>query len=518
MASINFPSSPYTGQPYSFNGNTWIFNGYAWVLNNQSATGSQGPQGTGLTGPQGDLGPQGPAGTGGGGTGSGTQGPTGPQGFQGDQGPQGATGSIGPQGATGSIGPQGATGSQGLIGATGSQGDQGHQGATGSQGSIGQQGATGSQGITGAGFQGSQGSIGPQGNQGITGPQGNQGNQGSTGSQGNQGNQGSFGPTGSGGALGYYGSFFDTTTQTNPTASTANIVKINSTAEANGVTNDSGSQIVFLNGGVYNIQFSAQFDRTNSGTDVIDIWLRKNGTDVVWSNTEVVMAGSSAASAIVPSWNFMITLAANDYIQLMWSAPDTHIRLLSAGTQSGPIRPAIPSVIFTAQQVMYTQVGPQGNQGNQGNQGGIGPQGVQGVQGVQGFTGAQGAQGNQGNVGATVGTIGITLTGNGSNIITGSKGYINVPYSCTIVGWTLLSSTVSSISIDIKKSDYNTFPTTTSIVGSATPSITSSQKNTATSVGLTGWTTTITSGDVLEYVVLTNTSTTYCNLNLTVFK
>jgi hypothetical protein len=52
MPNINFPSSPITGQPYTFNGSTWIYNGKAWVLN-----GTSGPQGE--QGPQGDQGPQG---------------------------------------------------------------------------------------------------------------------------------------------------------------------------------------------------------------------------------------------------------------------------------------------------------------------------------------------------------------------------------------------------------------------------------------------------------------------------
>ena len=164
--------------------------------------------------------------------------------------------------------------------------------------------------------------------------------------------------------------------------------------------------------------------------------------------------------------------------------------------------------------------GPQGNTGPQGIQGATGSQGPQGVQGPTGNQGPQGTgpTGPMGPVGATIGTIGIVLSGNGANITTGSKGYINVPYTCTIVGWTLLSSTVSSILIDVRKSDYNTFPNNTSIVGSATPSLVSVQKNTVTSLGLTGWTTAITSGDVLEYVVLSNNSTTYCNLNLTIYK
>ena len=192
-------------------------------------------------------------------------------------------------------------------------------------------------------------------------------------------------------------------------------MRLNSTAEANGVNNDASTQINFLYDGVYNIQFSAQFDRTNSGTDVVDIWLRKNGNDVIWSNTEVVMTGGPAASAIVPSWNFMLTLNANDYIQLMWSAPDTHIRLLSQGTQSNPTRPAIPSVIFTAQQVMYTQLGPTGSQGPQGNQGNQGATGPQGTQGPQGF---QGATGTNYNFGTGLSVNGLTVSVNTSIIAT----------------------------------------------------------------------------------------------------
>ncbi len=313
--------------------------------------------------------------------------------------------------------------------------------------------------------------------------------------------------------MGYYISAYDTTTQTNPTASTPNIIYINSTAEANGINTDGGNKIVFLNSGVYNIQFSAQFDRTNSGTDTIDIWLRKNGTDVVWSNTQVIMSGGAASSAIVPSWNFMLTLAANDYIQLMWSGTDTHIRLLSVGTQSSPIRPAIPSIIFTAQQVMYTQVGPQGYQGNQG---GFGPQGVIGNTGSQGPIGVQGAQGNQGNVGATVGTIGISLNGNGAYITTGSKGYINMPYACTITGWQLVSTATGSIVIDVKKSDYSTFPTTNSIAGSELPTLTNQQKN--QDLALTTWTTAVAVNDIIEFVVNSNTNVTNCSLNIRVLK
>ena len=79
----------------------------------------------------------------------------------GHKGPDGATGSQGP---TGAAGPTGTTGPAGPAGSAGAQGSQGLTGPTGSQGPIGLTGQTGVTGATGAaGATGSQGPAGPQG-------------------------------------------------------------------------------------------------------------------------------------------------------------------------------------------------------------------------------------------------------------------------------------------------------------------------------------------------------------------
>lgn len=234
---------------------------------------------------------------------------------------------------------------------------------------------------------------------GEMGPTGPQGPQGIKGDKGDIGPTGATGATGAGGALGYYGVFYDTTTQTNPTASQVNIIKINSTAEAFGINNDGGSKIVFQYPGTYNIQFSAQFDKTDSNADDFDIWLRKNGQDVSWSNTQVTIHNNNGKT--VPSWNFMMTLNANDDIELAWSSADTDMRILSVGSQSNPTRPAIPSVILTAQQVMYTQLGPTGPAGPVGPVGATGSTGPIGPSGPIGPTGSVGPIGPTGPIGAT---------------------------------------------------------------------------------------------------------------------
>ena len=154
-------------------------------------------------------------------------------------------------------------------------------------------------------------------------------------------------------ATGSYGSFYDTTTQTNPVINVPRSMSFNTTDISNGVsisgsTNPYNTYVKVTNAGVYDIQFSAQFDRTTTGTDIVYIWLRKNGVDIPQTNTSIVLTGGAAASPTVAAWNWFVNANVGDYYQLMWSAPDTHIQILAS---TPPYGPAIPSVIVTANRV-----------------------------------------------------------------------------------------------------------------------------------------------------------------------
>jgi hypothetical protein len=148
---------------------------------------------------------------------------------------------------------------------------------------------------------------------------------------------------------GYYGSFYDTTNLLLTSASTAYALPLNTTAEAVGVSIVSGSRITVANAGVYNIQFSAQLDKTDSNNDLVNIWFAKNGTNIPNSNTQVTVLGNNGK--YLASWNFVLTLAANDYVQIMIQSPDTNMRVIASGEQSSPARPAVPSSIVTVTQV-----------------------------------------------------------------------------------------------------------------------------------------------------------------------
>ena len=152
-------------------------------------------------------------------------------------------------------------------------------------------------------------------------------------------------------ATGSYGSFYDTTTQTNPVANMPRSMSLNRTDITNGVsvsgsTNPFNTYIKTQNAGVYNIQFSAQLDKTDSGADEIVIWLRKNGIDLTDTATTVTLTGNNGKE--VAAWNWFTNSAANDYYQIIWQSADTSVRLFAEPADG---HPGIPSVIVTANRV-----------------------------------------------------------------------------------------------------------------------------------------------------------------------
>ena len=151
-----------------------------------------------------------------------------------------------------------------------------------------------------------------------------------------------------------YGAFQDTTDQTAANTTTAYAVTLNTTDYSSGVYVSSSSRINVRNYGVYNIQFSIQFkNTTNDGQDV-DIWFRKNGTNVDASNSRFHLParkGSGDPSHLIAALNFFLELNANDYIEIMWRTTNTGVSIEHFDTSTSPTRPAVPSAIVTASYV-----------------------------------------------------------------------------------------------------------------------------------------------------------------------
>jgi hypothetical protein len=290
---------------------------------------------------------------------------------------------------------------------------------------------------------GSTGSTGTAGTNGLTGATGLS-LAGSTGATG----VGIAGPTGAGGARGYYGSFWDTTDQTAAAANTAYAMKVNTSDGYFGVhiENDGSSNpthVVLENPGTYCIEFSAQLYENSGSPQVIDIWLRANGTNVPDSAGIVTVQGTLAQE--MAAWNFFYTsTVANEYLQIMFSVSNISVYINKVDATA--VVPLSPSVTITVSQIMNTQLGATGatgsigsvgttgatglsivgttgatgNAGSTGTTGAVGTNGI-GVTGLQGSTGATGSAGTRGSTGSTgtAGTNGIGVTGIGSTGATG---------------------------------------------------------------------------------------------------
>ena len=155
--------------------------------------------------------------------------------------------------------------------------------------------------------------------------------------------------TSSFGVTSYYGSFLHTASILLSVTSASYSASFNTTDFAYGVSISGSNQdkIKVANSGVYNIQFSAQFDKTNSSNATVYVWLRKNGTDVPISNTGLTLGGGANDSAVA-AWNFFVSASANDYYQLMFAATGNNTRVLYT---IPPFGPAVPSLILTVNRV-----------------------------------------------------------------------------------------------------------------------------------------------------------------------
>lgn len=160
-----------------------------------------------------------------------------------------------------------------------------------------------------------------------------------------------------GGALGNYGAFSDYTDQTLVTAGVAKVMTFNTNDGANNVSMVSSSRLTFAAPGTYNVQWSGQFDNANVADLDAYVWLRKNGSDVPGSTGLVSVPGKHGGvnGHALPAWNYVLTLVAGDYLELLWTADSTDVTIQTLAAAGA--YPSTASLIVTATPVMFAQVG-----------------------------------------------------------------------------------------------------------------------------------------------------------------
>ena len=97
--------------------------------------------------------------------------------------------------------------------------------------------------------------------------------------------------------------------------------------------------------GDYLFQFSTVFTKSGGSLTTADMWIRKNGSNLANSNTRVTISGNNAETVI--SVPFILDLEAGDYVELVFSSPESTTKITGYGEGTTPTRPAMPAIIAT---------------------------------------------------------------------------------------------------------------------------------------------------------------------------
>lgn len=144
-----------------------------------------------------------------------------------------------------------------------------------------------------------------------------------------------------------YGAFSSDQDQT-ATANTATLMTLNTTDFSNGVS-ISSSKITVAAAGIYNLQFSTQFQNTDTAFQDAYIWLRQNDVDITGSTGFVSIPNRHAGTDghIIIGWNYFLSMAANDYVEIYWSIPNTAVSIQHIAASGTPTKPSTQSVVAT---------------------------------------------------------------------------------------------------------------------------------------------------------------------------
>lgn len=126
-----------------------------------------------------------------------------------------------------------------------------------------------------------------------------------------------------------YGAFQSTVDQTAAAANTSYAMTLNTTDYANGVSIVSSSRITVVDAGIWNLQWSGQFENTDSQDHDVRVFLKINGTVVTGSTGFFAVAskhGSVNGHALV-GWNYFLSLNATDYVELWWETDNTLVTI-----------------------------------------------------------------------------------------------------------------------------------------------------------------------------------------------
>lgn len=149
-----------------------------------------------------------------------------------------------------------------------------------------------------------------------------------------------------------YGAFSDFTDQT-ALANTATVIYFGTTDFANGVSVVSGTKLTVEHAGIYNLQWSAEFQNTDTQEHDVSVWLRQDGAgpgvDIPGSAGLISVPkfhGASNGHTII-GWNYFVSMQAGEFVEIWWSTTDVKVSIQHFPASTAPVRPSTASAVVT---------------------------------------------------------------------------------------------------------------------------------------------------------------------------
>ena len=371
-------------------------------------------------------------------------------------------------------------------------------GANGTSGTSGINGTNGTSGTSGV--NGDAGSSGTSGINGTNGSSGTSGVSGASGSSGTSGVSGTNGSSGTSGVNGQSNTIFPYNARVNIQSGNPG----NTNIIWNNVTQSASTQI--------NI---SHLDRDNNDIDVYLALIPSGTTIIIQDQNDSTqyqkwIVGVGVEASPNSYWTFPITLVQSTF----QFTGGENILFIVAQLPSGTSGTSGTSGVNGTN----GSSGTSGVNGNNGSSGTSGVNGASGSSGTSGINGTNGTSGTSGVNGNSNGVLGLTIDGAGTAITTGIKGYLVVPFNCSIDSWYIVGNTTGSTVIDVWRASGYTIPTSAaqSIAGSEKPTLSSQQIN--TDLSLSTWTTSLSTGDVLAFNVDSSSTITRATLEIKILK
>lgn len=136
----------------------------------------------------------------------------------------------------------------------------------------------------------------------------------------------------------------DSTDQAIANINNAQVITFDTDVHHSGITRTSSSRFTITRAGSYLITFSGM--GVGTATKVLQFWLKKNTDYVANSNTQYTFKGTGTNAVIACS--FIEHFNVGDYFEFWTWGDDVSCKWDAVAAGSSPTRPAIPSIIITA--------------------------------------------------------------------------------------------------------------------------------------------------------------------------